>query len=324
MNEEQRIDPSGTRQSPSSLVTLEVNDGIASITINRPAALNSLNPAVVFQLQLKFDEAAGDARVRGIVLGGAGKAFVVGADLEFFVRNLDSGEIDRIIKFTEAGHRLLNAIDECPKPVVARVGGAALGAGTEIALACDFVVASHRASFGLPETSLGIYPGLGGTQRGPRALGLGIAKWLIFTAKTISAKDALAIGLAHQLVADDRLDAFCEALADGRAGCDERPEKSAELEALEQFFGHARVDDLLAGSADAGGNPALLRAMKQVAGNKSWTAEWGVLWNADCSLSYTTWGRFLQTPKPTSDYAGDTSGDCRSLPLNNSRKLCHC
>jgi len=130
------------------------------------------------------------------------------------------------------------------------------------------VVASHRASFGLPETSLGIYPGLGGTQRGPRALGLGIAKWLIFTAKTISAKDALAIGLAHQLVADDRLDAFCEAIAAGRAGCDERPEKSAELEALEQFFGHARVDDLLAGSADAGGNPVLLRAMNQVAGNE--------------------------------------------------------
>jgi enoyl-CoA hydratase/carnithine racemase len=267
MNDEQRIEPAGARQSASSLVTLDVNDAIASITINRPTALNSLNPAVVFQLQQKFDEAVADARVRGIVLGGAGKAFVVGADLDFFVRNLDSGDIDRIIKFTESGHRLLNAIDECPKTVVARVGGAALGAGTEIALACDFAVASHRASFGLPETSLGIYPGLGGTQRGPRALGLGIAKWLIFTAKTISAKDAWAIGLAHQVVADDTLDEFCLALAGGRARCDPPAQRSAELQALEQFFLRVRVDDLLAGSADAGGNPALSRAMKQVSGN---------------------------------------------------------
>jgi enoyl-CoA hydratase/3-hydroxyacyl-CoA dehydrogenase len=247
------------------LVNVDVNDTIATITIDRPAALNSINPAVVHQLELALAGVEADPAVRGIVIAGAGKAFVVGADIEFFVRNIVADDIDRIVKFTAAGQRLLNAIDQCPKTVVARVDGAAWGAGTEIALACDFVVATPQATFALPETSLGIYPGLGGTQRSSRALGVGIAKWLIYTGKIISAADAWKIGLVGQIAARERLDEFCAFLASGRAACDTRPAMTPELVALADFFARARVDDILTNRADTLGNPALERARKQAA-----------------------------------------------------------
>jgi enoyl-CoA hydratase/3-hydroxyacyl-CoA dehydrogenase len=251
---------------PRSLIKLDVSGSVATIAINRPEARNSLNPAVVHQLQQAFDQAAIDPTVRGIVLAGEGKAFVVGADVDFFMRNIEAGDIERIIKFTQAGHRLLSAIDACPKRVVARVHGVALGAGVEIALACDYLVAARGASFGFPETGLGIYPGLGGTQRASRALGVGIAKWLIFAGKTISATDAWRIGLAHQILPAEKMNEFCAGLAAGQLTCEPAGLKSPELSALEQFFARFRVDDLLTSRAETGGDPALERAMKQLAG----------------------------------------------------------
>ena len=110
------------------LVRLSLADTVATITIDRPAALNSINPAVVHQLELALAQAVADPDVRGIVLAGAGKAFIVGADIPFFVRNIDAGDIDRIVHFTAAGQRLVTAIDQCPKTVVARISGAAWGA----------------------------------------------------------------------------------------------------------------------------------------------------------------------------------------------------
>lgn len=249
----------------ASLVNVAVNDTIATITIDRAAALNSINPAVVHQFELALAGVEADPAVRGMVIAGAGKAFVVGADIEFFVRNMAADDIDRIVKFTAAGQRLLNAIDQCPKAVVARVDGAAWGAGTEIALACDYVVATPQATFALPETSLGIYPGLGGTQRSSRGLGVGIAKWLIYTGKILSAADAWKLGLVAQVAARERLDEFCAALAAGRAACEPRPAMTPELVALADFFKGSRVDDILENRADTLGNPALERAAKQAA-----------------------------------------------------------
>jgi len=247
------------------LVNVVVNDAVATITIDRPAALNSINPAVVHQFELALARVEADPAVRGIVIAGAGKAFVVGADIAFFVRNIQAGDIDRIVKFTAAGQRLLNAIDQCPKTVVACVDGAAWGAGTEIALACDYVVATPQASFALPETSLGIYPGLGGTQRSSRAMGIGIAKWLIYTGKILSAADSWKIGLIGQMLPRDQLDEFCCALAVGRAICDSRPALAPDLAALADFFSQTRIDDILTTPAGEMGNPTLERAAKQVA-----------------------------------------------------------
>ncbi len=251
--------------SSLSLVAVETSGGVATITINRPDVLNNINFVVLHQLQLAFDGAIADPAVQGIVLAGAGKVFVVGADIEFFIRNMP-GDVPRIVKFTEAGHRLFNTIDASPKPVVARVQGAALGGGTEIALACDHVIAAPGGSFGFPETGLGIYPGFGGTQRAPRKLGIGLAKWMIFTGKTLSAAEAWKIGLVDEVVPPDQLDNVCRAAALGQHAFAARPARTPDHDVVEAFFARCGAEDLRTGVADTRGEAAAARAMKLVAG----------------------------------------------------------
>ena len=127
--------------------------------------MNALNEAVISQLREAFQRAAADPATSGIVIAGAGRSFVAGADIRFFIQNIERGDLDRIVRFTEQCQALLLEIQNCPKPVVARVHGLALGGGVELALACDYIVAAPGASLGFPETGIGIYPGLGGTQR---------------------------------------------------------------------------------------------------------------------------------------------------------------
>ena len=157
--------------------------------------MNALNETVVAQLGEAFRRAAADPATSGIVIAGAGRSFVAGADIRFFIQNIESGDLDRIVRFTEQCQALLLEIQNCPKPVVARVHGLALGGGVELALACDYIVAAPGASLGFPETGIGIYPGLGGTQRTTRRIGPGLAKWLVLTGSIIPAEEAAAIGL---------------------------------------------------------------------------------------------------------------------------------
>ncbi len=254
-----------TPKIATAMIKAEVRDDIATLTIRRPQLLNSINPVVLHQLHLAFDRAANDAEVKGIVIAGEGKAFVVGADIRFFLRNLDAGDIPRILQFNQAGHRFLNAVNCCPKPVVARVGGAALGGGVELALACHHIVASPRASFGFPETGLGIYPAWGGTQRTSRAVGVGLAKWLVLSGKTLSAADAWKIGLIDQVVPHEELDTACRACARGRFPDEKCPTLPQPLAAIEKFFERSRADDLHNGTALTGSDPVLIRAMRPVA-----------------------------------------------------------
>ena len=246
------------------LVKSELRDGVATLTLNRPDTMNALNEEMVDQLHRAFKAAAGDANVRGIVIAGSGKAFVAGADVRFFVRNLESGDVDRIVNFTKAGHDLLNEIGRCPKPVVARLQGPALGGGLELALACDRIVASPRATLAFPETGIGIYPGLGGTQRTPRKIGVGLAKWLIYTGQSMSAEQARVIGLVDDVVAHENLDeAAAKATAQRRQSMGLTwPIAFAKME---RFFGSNSADDLRVCKADAGDDEALLEAMKRVA-----------------------------------------------------------
>jgi enoyl-CoA hydratase/3-hydroxyacyl-CoA dehydrogenase len=190
-----------------SLVRSEIKDGIATLTINRPDAMNALSETVITQLTDAFRRAADDFAVRGIVIAGSGKAFVAGADIRFFVRSIDARDFNRIVRFTRAGQDLLSAIGACPKLVVARLHGMALGGGLELALACHVIVATPKASMAFPETGIGIYPGLGGTQRTTRRVGKGLAKWLVLTGETIGALDALTIGLVDRVVPHEELDA---------------------------------------------------------------------------------------------------------------------
>ncbi len=229
------------------LVRTKIEHGIATLTVDRPDAMNALNETVVAQLSRAFRAANDDPEVRGIVIAGTGKAFIAGADIRFFVDNIEKGDMDRIVSFTQAGHDLLRMIDQCAKPVVARMHGLALGGGLELALACDRIVATPKAALAFPETGIGIYPGLGGTQRAPRRVGAGLAKWLIYTGQMLSAEEARAIGLVDAVVPFEELDAaVVEAM---RAGKAERPALSAKHAALEAFFAVHAVDELLAGAS---------------------------------------------------------------------------
>ncbi len=246
------------------VVKSETKDGVATLTVNRPDAMNALNEAVVAQLHAAFKKAMADPKVKGIVIAGAGKAFIAGADIRFFVRNIESGDLKRIVDFTKAGHALLHDIDTCPKPVVARLHGLALGGGLELAQACDVLIATPRASFAFPETGIGIYPGLGGTQRPTRRIGVGLTRWLVFTGQMLGADEAKAIGFIDKVVPHEELDAACRAAIAEGIKPKTRPALGAKHLALEKFFADNDAETLRLGKADTNGEEPAIRAMKRV------------------------------------------------------------
>ncbi len=181
---------------------VEIEESVATVTINRPEKLNALNRQTLEELMRFFDELAGDERVKGILLTGAGnKAFVAGADLQE-IQNLDR---EAAIRFARFGQELFNKIENFSKPVVALVNGYALGGGCELAMACHFRLAAENARFGQPEINLGIIPGYGGTQRLPRLIGKGRALELLLTGDMIDANEALRLGLVNHVVKADEL-----------------------------------------------------------------------------------------------------------------------
>ncbi len=248
-----------------TLVRTDVVDGMATLTINRPDALNALNEEVVAQLEDAFANVSRDPSIRGIVIAGSGKAFVAGADIRFFVRHIESGSLDKIATFTERGQALLRAIETSKKPIVARLHGLALGGGVELALACHRIVATPKASLAFPETGIGIYPGLGGTQRTTRRIGAGLAKWLVFTGQIIGAEEALAIGLIDRVVPYERLDdAIAEMIAAGPVAT-HRPHPVPDThQALATFFDRHDPEALWNGSATLPDDPRLVKAVTRV------------------------------------------------------------
>ncbi len=169
---------------------------IGVLTINRPKALNALNIETLKEIRLGIEEAKDQPGLKVLIVTGAGeKAFVAGADI-LQMKEMNSIEA---LNFSKTGHHTLKMIQDFHCPVIAAVNGFALGGGTEIALACDFIYASENAKFGLPEVTLGIFPGFGGTQRLPRLIGKGKAKELIFTGKMISAQEAFQMGIVNKI-----------------------------------------------------------------------------------------------------------------------------
>ena len=246
-----------------ALVSSAIDDGVATLTLNRPDSLNALNEAVMNQLIDAFHAAVANPQVRGIVIAGRGKAFIAGADIKFFIRNIEEQRLDRTVEFTKLGQDFLREIDECPKPVVARLHGLALGGGFELALACDRIVASEKAAVAFPETGIGIYPGLGGTQRTTRRVGVGLAKYLVFTGQMLSAKDAAAIGLVDRVVAPDALDAaVLEAVGKGTITSRKPAPVPPAFASRAAFFATAEPDALLAGAEPD--DPVLRDAIKRV------------------------------------------------------------
>jgi len=193
----------------------EKAEGIATITINRPDALNALNQETITEISAKIEDAERDENIRVIVITGAGdRAFCAGADLRMMkgTSPVKGAEISR------AGQGLTTRIEACGKPVIAAINGYALGGGIELAMACDIRVASENAQIGQPEINVGLIPGWGGTQRLPRLVGKGIAKEMIFTGKRIDAKTAEHHGLVNMVVPADQLQAKVKELAVEMAG----------------------------------------------------------------------------------------------------------
>jgi len=171
---------------------LSVDDGVATICVNRPEKLNALSDSVLRELQKAIEHVGNLPEVLVVLITGAGdKAFVAGADIKAMVEmTVLEGRA-----FSELGHRTFDAIEGLPKCVIAAVDGFALGGGCELAMACDFIYATERSRFGQPEVNLGVIPGFGGTQRLARLVGAAKARELIYTGDMVKAEDALSIGL---------------------------------------------------------------------------------------------------------------------------------
>ncbi len=183
-------------------IIFQVEDGVATITFNRPKVMNALSNDLLGEFANALDTIAADEEIRALILTGAGnKSFVAGADItELATFNALQARL-----FAQAGHNIFDRLQELAIPVIAAVNGFALGGGNEIALACDFIYASENALFGLPEITLGIIPGFGGTQRLPRLVGTNIAREMIFTGKMISADEAHKIGLVNRVCSGENL-----------------------------------------------------------------------------------------------------------------------
>jgi enoyl-CoA hydratase len=192
-------------------VLIELNDSLATVIINRPKKLNALNRATIKDLSKAFNALDKDKTIRAIILTGSGeKAFVAGADIsEFANYSVKEGK-----ELAAKGQKsLFDLIENLATPVIAAINGFALGGGLELAMSCHFRIASNNAKMGLPEVSLGVIPGYGGTQRLPQLIGKGRALELIMTAGMIDAEKALSYGLVNYVVPQEELLSLCIKMA---------------------------------------------------------------------------------------------------------------
>lgn len=193
-------------------ILVEKENRIAIVTINRPSKLNALNKVTINELHEALQGLADDNEIRVIILTGSGeKAFVAGADISEFA-NFDSSQGAELA--AKGQELLFNFIQNLPKPVIAAVNGFALGGGLELAMSAHFRVASDNAKMGLPEVTLGVIPGYGGTQRLPQLIGRGRAMEMILTAQMIDAQKALAYGLVNEVVSQQELLSYAKSIAE--------------------------------------------------------------------------------------------------------------
>ena len=252
------------------VVNREVKEGVAYITINRPEAMNALNEVTVSQIDREFTAAQEDAAVKSIVFQGAGKAFVAGADIRFFVKNIKNKQIDNNVSFTQKGHDLFLRIENSAKPTIAVLDGLSLGGGSEMALACQSIIATPAGSMGFPETGIGIYPGLGGMLRLARQVGPELAKYYVFTGKPIQAQDAYDLGVVTRLVSPQSLGSAISELSSGVL-----PDKYRKRDIPERFLELAKtcsgenLDALLNSGTLTGIDPVLAEKTSKAVGAKA-------------------------------------------------------
>ncbi|MBN1627049.1 MAG: enoyl-CoA hydratase/isomerase family protein [Deltaproteobacteria bacterium] len=247
------------------------NDGeIGRVVISRPDAMNALNHAVVRQLDEAFKEAEADKKTKAIILETTGKAFVAGADIKFFIDCIKEDKIQANYDFTLNGQEVFFRIDESKKLVIAKMDGLALGGGFELALSCDVIIATNKAVMGFPETGIGIYPGLGGTQRPTRFIGKELAKYLVFTGRVISADEAKSIGLIEEVFTPDEIDGKIESLIKSGKLAPKKGKKTEDLPAewqkIKALFADENIPGLLSGKFLDSSDPLTAKTAKTLAG----------------------------------------------------------
>lgn len=257
---------------PIELVSLNDVHGVEEVRFNRPAAMNALDSTMLVQFDGKLQLAR--ATGKPFVLRGTGKAFVAGADIKFFVDSLNSDNYPAIAEFAGYGQKLFATLAGGERATVSRLHGLTLGGGAEMAISTDYIVASPNALIGFPETSIGIFPGLGGTQRLPRRIGYPFAKYLLYTGQMLDARTALSIGLIDDVADFSELDATCHAWA-AKSPVDDREAPTVcvnkKLQAVWNFFDQHSVDEILSGEADCMADAGLEKAVKRM-GQKSYHA----------------------------------------------------
>jgi enoyl-CoA hydratase/3-hydroxyacyl-CoA dehydrogenase len=230
---------------------------IATVQLNRPEAMNALNETVVAQLGAVLDDLNADSSVETIVLEGAGKAFVAGADVKFFVDQIRADSFQSIYDFTAFGHVVLDKLENSPKTTIALTTGLALGGGLELALACDHRVGTRRSQFRFPETSIGIYPGLGGTQRTVRICGIEAARWAVLAGNFVDSKTAHALGILTHLVEPAEVTSTVESIAaagknENKYSGDVQDDSHPVSSFAKAFYADANMEALLSGSCPPG------------------------------------------------------------------------
>ena len=240
-----------------SYIDVGVEDGIATVRINRPEAMNALNVTLVSQLGEALDGLNARDDVTTIVLEGAGKAFVAGADVKFFVDKIRADAIQDIYDFTSHGHAVLDKLENSQKTTIALTTGLALGGGLELALACDYRVGTRRTQFRFPETSIGIYPGLGGTQRTPRICGLECARYAVLAGNFLDAAAAEALGLLTHLVEPSQVGATVASIASAGKPEDKYPGRPPSFENptvafATSFYSDENMSSLMSGEVPVG------------------------------------------------------------------------
>jgi enoyl-CoA hydratase len=235
-------------------LSLTVADRIATLTVNRPDKLNALNDRVIEELGLAVDALAERSDVGGVILTGAGRAFVAGAD----IAELEQHTALSAKALARRGQIVFNRLEGLHKPVIAAVNGFALGGGCELAMACHVRIASDAAKFGQPEVKLGLTPGYGGTQRLPRLVGKGLALQLLLTGEMIDASEALRIGLVNRVVpaadlmarANEMMKAMLANAPLALSGCIELVNRGYDLSLGDALAMESTTFGLLAGSTD--------------------------------------------------------------------------
>ena len=253
-----------------NFVDLEIKSNIAYITINRPEAMNALNETVVSQLDNRFTDAENNPDVNAVIFQGAGKAFVAGADIRYFVNKIKADRIQDIYNFTRKGQDVLLRIENSEKLTIALLDGLSLGGGSELALACQAIIATPTASMGFPETGIGIFPGMGGMARMARFAGPELAKYYIFTGKIISAEDAKALGIITKLVAPSEVDAAINSqLAEGKPQKYQEGRLPERFQPLVAMCTKVNVEKLFSGMPPAGATEELAAKTAKILATKA-------------------------------------------------------